>query len=122
MNVNNVFFSPKRVDISLIDHFHPKQKSYPKADTKMAKPAGLQNNTFDPKISLLDSQGSRGELCSRRELTLSFSSRGELCSRGELKLPQFPCFASFIQNLPYYDAAIQSFLIQKFYKTNKYVK
>jgi hypothetical protein len=62
MNVNNVFFSPKRVDISLIDHFHPKQKSYPKADTKMAKPAGLQNNTFDPKISLLDSQGSRGEL------------------------------------------------------------
>jgi hypothetical protein len=76
----------------------------------MAKTAGLQNNTFDPKISLLDSQGSRGEL------VLSCSSRGEL------KLPQFPCFASFIQNLPYYDAAIQSFLIQKFYKINKYVK
>jgi hypothetical protein len=76
----------------------------------------LQNSTFDPKISLLDSQGSRGELCSRGELVLSCSSRGEL------KLPQFPCFASFIQNLPYYDAAIQSFLIQKFYKTNKYVK
>ena len=74
--MNNVFFSPKRVDISLIDHFHPKQKSYSKADPKMAKPAGLQNSTFDPKISLLDSQGSRGELCSRGELMLSHSVRG----------------------------------------------
>jgi hypothetical protein len=47
INFHSEFLKGLTFPLLIISHL--RQKSSPKADTKVAKPVGLQNNTFDPK-------------------------------------------------------------------------